>query len=768
MIFKNFRNKKAQTIIILLIVLLSTMLINGALSIIVTIKEPINDLVKECRLPETMVYTQELPDEILDELVEDFESIDDVEHVYKTNRYYSGEDKFVGNRKMDALLFLTEYNTESHKNIRCIDGSVDVSLFSDSQCAIAGCVANNQDIKVGDTITIKFSEGEKAYEVAGIYADPDNLSIAFASNMYVKHLPENLPANTVLAVDVKDGVDPFVVETAYRRAHDGKIPGQIVTLESRIDQQMMMVNILGGVLLGIGIGSFGICLLIIVFIVRNAVLSDTKKIAIYKTYGYQYKDIVEMYVCFCSIVVLTGSILGVLASMFFATAVLEGVFTDMGANVSLNPLFPGAASVVVITALVSWCIWIVVRKTKNIKPVYALRGVASSTKKRKSLAGSKVSFSPFGIAVRSIFRDKRGAAGIAIASIAVVFLTNMAMLALEGALHMEEENDYWLGIPSSQIMIEMNDVSKLDDLLEMLKNDPNVEKVAPWVLERGVMLPWHEGVRDTTMYLGIYEDFDEVNLAVLEGRNPKTKDEIALASKMANDLNLKVGDYMTLSLDGNEDVPMLVTGIYQTFYDLGKNGRVLADAYIDRNVDMDYEKIAVYLKSDVDEQLFIEQYTNIVGDSASVMKREECCKSIMTMIASPQKIAIPPVVALIILIGGISIFSIVLLRNMKNEKTNQIYKSLGYTTRDLYLSNIWYVAIIGILAMAVGIPALLLSFEKIMILALNVFGMREYKVNINVCSLVITNVITLVCFILSSIISSRRLNKLNVRDLVIE
>ena len=117
MIFKNFRNKKGQTIIILLIVLLSTMLINGALSIILTIKSPIEELVKECQLPEVSVHTKDLPDEYLEEMVKDFKNIQGVENVYEINKYNMIEDKYIDGNKIDALLFLTEYNREAYKNI---------------------------------------------------------------------------------------------------------------------------------------------------------------------------------------------------------------------------------------------------------------------------------------------------------------------------------------------------------------------------------------------------------------------------------------------------------------------------------------------------------------------------------------------------------------------------------------------------------------------------------------------------------------------------
>lgn len=769
MITKNFRNKKGQSFIILLIVLLSTMLINGALSIIMSIKTPIDELVKECRIPEAVVNTNDLPEEVLDTMSADFEKIRDVEAVYRIRRYDFKEDKFLRERKLDALMLLTEYNEKAYGSNRCIDGNVDVSSYSDNQCAIAGCVANDQNIKVGDVISVRFASGTKDFEVAGIYANPDNLSIAFSTDVYVKKLPEELSAGTLIAIDVKDGADPLEVENEYRRAHNGKMQGQINTLDSIVDDQLMMVNILGGVLLGMGVGSLAICILIIVFIVRNVIAADTKKIAIYKTCGFKYGDILQMYMVYYTTIVLIGSILGTMASLILSRAILNGVFKDMGASVSVNPFYPGIISVIGVTLCVALCMLLIIRKIKNIKPVFALRGAVGATgRKRRNSGGMGAGFSPFGIAVRSVLRDKKGAVGTVIASIAVVFLTNMGMVAFEGAMKMESENDYWLGIPSCEVVFEMNNKEKLNDVLDKLNSDAEVEKSSPWILEKNVMLPWHEGAKDTSFFLSVYEDFDKVDLRLLEGRNPKSKNEIALASKMAKKLDVKPGDYVTVSLDGLNDVSLLVTGIYQTYYDLGDHGRVVADAYTGRDIAMKYDKIAVFLKKGTDIEQFMDRYSELLGDDVSVTKREDCCKSIMTMISDPQKKAIPPVVGLIIIIGGISIFSIVLLRNIKNQKTNQIYKSIGYTTRDLYLANIWYVIIIGLAAMIIGVPLLLLTFEKIMVLALQVFGLQEYKMHINVLALILTNVLTLICFAVSSIVSSRSLKKLNVRDLVIE
>lgn len=768
MILKNFRNKKLQTLIIALMIVLSTMLVNGALSILLTVKEPIKELKNECQLPEATIILEEAPDALVNEMIKDFEAINGVNNVAPLKRYYSPEEKFLGDKQLDMMVFFSEYNRELLKDIRCIDGNINVDEYQDNECAIPKCVANDQSIQVGDEITVKIANGEKKYKVAGTYADPESIAVAFSNNVYVKQVPELKPMETVLKIDVKDGIDPYKVEAEYRKNHDGKLSGNFYTQEKRVSQQMIVTNILGGIILGIGIASFAVCLMIIAFVVRNAVMSDSKKIAIYKTYGYSYGDILRMYLSYYTGVCFLGAVAGAGLSLIFTNVVLEGVFNDMGAKVSVNPFMPGALTALVITLLTAVCVFLVLRKTKKIKPVFALRGSEPNTKKNRYKGKTTTSFSPFGIALRTILRDKKGAVGILVASIAIVLLSNLGIVALEGANHMENENDFWLGIPSGGIVVEVNDSAQFEEIENYIKSDKNVEKTTAWIIEKPFMLPWKEGSESNVIYAGVYRDYEEAGLTTYEGRNPKTKDEIAISTKMAESLGLKVGDYMEGSIDGENDITFLVTGIFQTYYCLGEYCRLPAAAYIERDIPLEYEKLSVFEYDNSVLDQMIESFSNRFGDAVNVKLRTDTCKSIMTMISSPQKMAIPPVVALIMVIGGVSIFSIVLLKNMKSEKPNQIYKSIGFTTKDLFISNIWYVEIIGIIAMIIGVPTLLLSYKRIMMLALSMFGLKEYIIHINVWTLVIVNGLILISFAVASIISSFRLRKLNVRDLVIE
>lgn len=768
MILKNFRGKKVQTIIIALIIMMTTTLVTGAASIMIGMRNPIQKLVEECNSPEALIYLYEVDSKGAESVADEFLKLDGVEAVHIMNRYSLTESIYQDEKKLDVMAFITEYTRGVDEYARCIDGNLDFENYAEDECAIPACIANNNDLKVGDVISIDFAFGKRDYTIVGIYTDPRNLSIAFSTNILVKKAPETLKLTPSVFLRLHEKTTPLSVETAYRKAHGGKLPGAFEKLEDRISSQMISINIMGGVLLGIGVCSLLVSILVIFFMVRNTIVSDSKKIAIYKTYGYTYADIVKMYLSYYALVVIAGSFLGVLLSQILSVVTLNSALADIGEKTSPNFIYPGVYCMALIVAVVLFSILSVLKRSKKIRPLYALRGNDSGDTGKSYKGGLSTRFSPLFIALRTISRDKKGAVGIVITSIAIVMLVNLGIVSFGVAKNMVNQNDYWLSIPPSELVVKVNQTDRTLEYVEQISKDSDVVFATPWRIEKLIHFPWKEGNEYTFVYAGVYEDADLAKLTVLEGRNPKTRDEIALGYKMADALNKHIGDYITVSLDGVNEVNLLITGTFQTYYEMGEYARILMSAYSQRDIPCEYDNISVFLKNGTNRDEVMTRLSESLDDGTDVIPREDCNRSIMEMIASPQEVSIPPVCVLILFIGSVSVFSIVLFRNMKNEKINQIYMSIGYTTADLVKSNVWYVSILAVASELIGVPCLLLNYENIMILALSVFGLKEYRVTYSPALLIFSNLAIIVCFIVSAILSSRGLKKLNVRDLVIE
>jgi putative ABC transport system permease protein len=747
------------------------MLLTGSVSILKSMEKPFKDLAKECEAATAIVYPYSEKDKEVIAMGKKFESLNEVKAVEYTRVYSITEEVTFNGKKVDAFGKLTEYNDAVFGKARYLKGNRNTAAkLKDDECVIPACISNGNNIKVGDRIKIKFSTGEEEYKVKGIFAEPYNTSSSFECNILVNKLPKALTGKLYIKLYGKAGVDGSKIEEAYREKYDRQMNGAFDTLENRIDNSLIANNIVGAMFLAIGGIMLFVCCLVINFMIRNAMITDAKTIAIYKTMGYTSGDILKMYLTFYFLLVSTACILGVLESVFLSNTILTSVFKNIGAVVSNNVLLPGGICYVLIVTLVLGTIYLIIGKTKKVKPIYALNGMSNSnTKKKKEYRGnSKIQFSAIGIALRTLLRNKKGAIGIILTAIVTIFSINFAVISLDVAYTMKENNDYWVGVDKSDVMIDVSDNYQFEKVEGIVKNDSRVNYYLNNSRGTTITMKWKKGMKSTFIYGYVFDDYSKSKLPVTRGRNPEAANEIAISSKVAGYVNKTVGDYIEVYLGGEKKVNLLITGLFQTYNELGDYCRLTKSVYTENNYPIKYDSISIHLKDQKDINSFIEDIEGKVGKDGKVIPRTEAYSNIMNMIVAPQKSGIPPVVAVVLLVGAINIFCIVMLKNASSEKTNVIYKAIGYSTVHLVLSNLYYVAIVAAASMAAAVPITIILYPHIMKAALSTFGFLEYPVSYNVLHIILANLGVLLIFILSTLISSRSLKKVNVRDLVQE
>ncbi|MDP4177837.1 MAG: hypothetical protein Q8900_05780, partial [Bacillota bacterium] len=685
--------------------------------------------------------------------------------------YYVTEEIISKGKKIDAFPKLTEYNDAVFGKAYYIKGNKNTAAnLKDDECIIPACISNDYNINVGDKINIKFSNEEVNYTVKGIFSESYNTSSAFETNILINKLPKTVHGQLYIKLYGKDRVTGNEIEEAYREKHDGQLKGVLYTLENRIGNGMIAGQVIAGVFLAIGFVMLFVSCIIIHFMIQNAMITDAKTIAVYKTMGYTSGDILKLYLIFYFTVVSTSCFVGIGGSVFLSNTILISVFKNIGKVVSNNVIIPGIFCYALIVTFVLIIIYKIIEKTQKVKPVYALNGMSnSSAKKKKEYKGnSKMQFSSFGIAFRTLLRNKRGAVSIIITAVVTIFSINFAVISLDVAYTMKDNNDYWLGVDKSDVMITVSDISQFEKVEKIVNEDSNVDYSLNSNLNAHVAMKWKKGMKVTLLYGFVYDDYSKAKLPIIKGRNPEAGNEIAIGSTAASELNKTVGDYIEVYIGAEKRVNMLITGIFQTYMEMGDACRVTKSMYTENDYPVSYDTISIYLKNQKDINHFIKDMKKKIGSSGNVTPRTEAFSSIMNMIAAPQKSAIPPVVALVLLVGSINIFCIVMLKNVNSEKTNGIYKCLGYSTMHLVLSNLYYVGIIAAASMAVAVPMVILFYPDIMKLCLSMFGFLKYPVTYNTWHIVIANLVVLLIFILSTLISSRSLKKVNVRDLVQE
>lgn len=768
---KNFRIRKAQTAMIFIIILFCSMVMNASISIFTSLDEPFRDFAIECEAATLLVYPYDDSMESVRKMEENFKSLSQVNEVRKEENCNIQEEFTVDDKKIEAFPMLTTYDEAIYSNIRMISGTIeDVRQLKENEIIVPACISNEYDIKVGNTIIVHYSAGDREYTVRGIYAEPYSISSAYTIRFFVKELPLDANIEYTLFIYGNEKMDGQSLVNEYRRQFDGILPAYTAPIEEMESNALLTGKIVGGVFLAISIIMLLVSGLIINFMIRHVMLMDAKNVAIYKTIGYSYGQVLKMYLSFYFVIVSVASLIGISLSKVVSSRLLNEVFAAMGESGSKNTFLLGLPCYIVVVGFVLLIIYSILHKMKQVKPVEVFQGYNSTnTKKKRYHTNKHYSFSPLGITLRAMSREKKGMVGIILISAATILLVNFALISLDVAYSVEDNNDYWFGIDDSQVYIGVNDGNTIEEVKEQVERDPRVEKTAEVSLEdANVTLKWEEGRTITYMNPFIYESYEGLNLPLITGRNPQYADEIAISSLMADEWEKEVGDYIDIYLEGNKKVSLLVTGIYQTYFSMGKSCRLVGATYVDNGMDFQYTKLSVYLKEGTDVTEFINDIKTGMGSKVTVQKRTELFSSIMDMIVTPQKSAIPPMMVIILMVSAVNIFGIVLLKNSSSEKINGIYKCIGYATGHLIRSNVWYVAIISIVSMAVAVPVCLVCYESLMTACLGMFGLKEYKVTYHMLHLVIGNVVVLAVFIVSTILSSLSIRRVKVRDLVQE
>lgn len=769
--YKNFRHKKLQTILMFMIIMLCSLLLNASVSILTSLDKPFKQLAKECKSASAVLYPYSQNEEQIRALGQQFAKLDKVKSVeYPRVQYFSNGFKFNGN-KVKGFLNLTEYNEKVFGKIRYIKGNKNIGTeLKENECVIPAWISNKYNIGINDKFDLQLDNKKISYIVKGIFSDPYNTSTAFDSYVLIKKLPEGYPGELLILLYGKDGATGKQIEQQYREKHDGQMNGLTFTLEDSIDDSLIAGNVVGGVFLAIGIIILLVSCIIINFMIKNAMITDAKTIAVYKTIGYTSNDIVKLYLTFYFIVVSAASILGIGSSVYLSNTILNSVFENMGQVASTNVLITGIPCYLLVVSFVLGIIYTLISRTRKVKPVHALNGMTNiNTQKKKEYKGnSKIQFSAIGIALRNLMRSKKSAVSIILTSIVTVFAVNFAVISLDVAYTMKDNNDYWLGIDKCDVMINVLNNSQYNKTVNALKNDQKVKYYLSSSIDLNVIMKWKKGMNTTRMQAFIFDDFSKAKLPVVRGRNPEAANEIAIGSKVAGELNKTVGDYIEVYLNGEKRLNLLITGVFQSYYDMGNVCRLTKSSFTDNNVPFDYNYLSIYLKDKKNANAFISDIKQKTGNNIEVFKRTEAFSNIMDMIVTPQESAIPPVAVLVLLVGGINIFCIVLLKNANSEKTNGIYKCLGYSTWHLILSNIYYVGIVAAVSVIAAVPMIIIAYPFIMKSSLAMFGFLEYPVSYNYFHIALANLIVLIIFALSTIVSSRSLKKVSVKDLVQE
>lgn len=762
---KKIRRRKLQSVFIVLIVMVCAMLMTSSLVIMTSWQEPYDELSKDCGSPKVKLYLYEKTKENASKIVDKFAKVDGVQAAEIMEYSYLREGVYLKTKSKEVMLdyFIDTllYHKKLHNEVRVIEG--DLTALKSDGCFVPAALANKEGIQVGDKIII----GElTTLVVQGIYTDPYNMNISFDTELIVSQIPEGLKHEYYISVFAND--TGYQTIENYRLQNEGILEGRGITLEDRIENNQMTDKILGGILLAMSTVILFVSGVMIRYMVKNMLLSDTKTVAIYKTIGYQNNIIIGIYLKFYLGLVLIGGLLGAALSRLVSDSFTEVTFKNLSVEKSRGVFTSGLVCIIVILLYVMLCVFLVVKKTKTIRPMEVFRSNTIQLHNRKNNSKSVTGFSPLNMATRMILRDKKNTMIIVITCIMSAFCVNFAATAFPMINGMQENNYYWIGFDQHDVSMENISNNGFHEVINSLRKQKEVKRIIPTTTNEGLSIPWEPGMKDTILSIMLYESFEDINMAVLEGRNPRYHNEIAIGNSVAIQMNKQIGDYLDVYFKGDQKVSLLICGTFQSFFDMGRSCRLLGSTLSENGIDFSYSESSIYLNDGYSVEEFVENANVLYVNKAKFVDRRLKYENIMNMVTGPQSRAIGPFMILALILGGLNIVAIVYLKNKDQRKVFSIYKAIGYSSNHLMKANLFYVFIIALVSLLITVPLFILGFPLMMTYAMSFLGFKEYPVTYDVMTLILSNLGALLVYLMSGMVSSKSLYENPIEDLTCE
>jgi len=425
---------------------------------------------------------------------------------------------------------------------------------------------------------------------------------------------------------------------------------------------------------------------------------DYREIGVMKAIGLRVSDIKKIYLAKYAAIAAVGSLLGYTLSFVFRDMLLENIRLYMGEseNASFALLFGIIGVLLVFLAIMAYVNG-VLKRFQKISPAEAVRFGISQEKSagtrlfrlsRNRLLGTNVF-----LGIRDVLARK----GLYATMLAVLVISAFIIIVPQNLYNTISSKGFiaYMGIGQSDLRFDIqqtdNVSEKAAEIAAAMEADSTISKYVVLVTKTFRVKMEDGSEEQIKVELGDHSIFP---IKYAEGGAPATGDEIALSVLNARELDKKVGDGITLTIDGQEK-NLTVCGIYS---DVTNGGKTAKAVFADPSADIMWSVISAELsaKSLIREKTA--EYAERFGFAKVSDIDEYVVQTFGSTINSVRKASQAAVgVALSITILVTLLFMRMLV--VKDRYSIAVMKAFGFTNSDItaqFVSRSVFVLLIGI------------------------------------------------------------------------
>ena len=736
---RDIKINKTQFISIFLMAFLGIFAFCGVCSEYYGLEQTSSDFYTDTNLADGWIYNTTITDDAIDE-INNFTTNSEKQLVVQSVANFSNDP--------DITLHFVEDNEISKFYV---SQGQEFNLSDESGVWLDKRFADAQNLSVGDNISFKFNGIEIEKEIKGIgYSPeyvyeasptsiiPDFKDMGFAYMSY-KAFPSDIKYNVLLVKfnqspnDFKNSLDDSVEYLSFTKQSEH-------VSVSQFNEEMAQHKMIGDV--------FPIVFILVTFLtllttMTRIISHQRTQIGVLKAVGYKNRTIILHFMSYGFWLVLAGAILGLILGPMIIPNLFYPTMTYRYSLPEWNPGFDISFVVVATLMVVSSLLvsYLAARNISKENPANTMRpkapNISSSGFLEKSSLWNKLNFNlrwNYRDAKRNKFRALMAIVGVmgCVALLVSAFGMNDSMDNLK--------NWEYDDISHFESKLIINNGASLSDIDDVRK-DVNGHTIMEQAIEIKA-----QGNENTASLLTL----NDTNLISQTDKNKNpinlSATDISLSAKMAESLNVDVGDTIKWHVIGSDDwVECKITNIHGEPL---SQGIILSSDKLDE-LGLNFTPTSIITSKNVDKE-----YDSIKSVTTLSEMREnwdEMSESIMMMVSI--------LIFFAVLLAIVVLYNLGILSFTEIEREIATLKVLGFKTADLrkllLTQNIIFTAIGFIL----GIP---LGFY-LMTLMMDAAGESLYYIpSLTLGNIILSGVITFAVSIVVNLLFSSKIGNLNM------
>ncbi|GIP34240.1 ABC transporter permease [Paenibacillus sp. J2TS4] len=702
MYYRIIRNDLSKSKLIALtttiFVAAAAMLVSLAAILFVNLSGALNELMTTAKTPHFMqMHSGEIDSERLQAFAEQNPDVDEFQVLEFLN--IDGSQIRFGDRSLANSVQDNGFSVQSEKFDYLLDLDGNVIDVSDGELYVPISYMKDNTTKVGDKALISGKE----FTVAGFLRDSQMNSALASSKRFListndfEELKNAGSIEYLIEFRLKDLSKLSEFETAYAaaglEANGPTVTYPLFKMINAISDGMMI-----GVILLVSVLVVAIALMCIRFTLLAKIEDDYREIGVMKAIGLRISDIKKIYVAKYAAMAAAGCMLGFVLSFVFQGTLLENIRLYMGesGNSSYAMLFGIIGILLVFLAIIAYVNG-VLRRFRKISAAEAIRFGTSQEKaagtKRFNLSGNRLFPLNIFLGVKDVLARKK------------LYATMLAVLVISAFLIMVPQNLHntissksfikYMGIGNSDIRIDLQQTDqiseKASEIIKTMSNDRAISKYAVLATKTFKVKTEDGSEERLKIELGDHSIFP---VEYSEGRAPAREDEIALSTLNADELGKKVGDVITLVMEG-KGKDLTVSGIYS---DITNGGKTAKAVFTDPSADIMWYVISAKLSDPSLIASKVSEYAERFGYAKVSDIDEYIAQTFGSTIDSVGKAANSAIVVALIITVLITLLFMKMLV-AKDRYSIAVMKAFGFTNSDIqaqYVSRSVFVLIIGV------------------------------------------------------------------------